>query len=407
MPMVPDPPEEARIPPTGTASGSGDVPAPLGPLAPVEAIPGDEQQGPQEGVALCLSGGGSRAMLFHAGALLRLNELGALGSLQRVSSVSGGSITAGVLARAWSDLDFGADGRSPALQSLVVDPLRSLARQSIDIRAWLIGTLLPGSSPARQYAAALDRHLYHGARLGDLPDAPRFVFNSTNMASGVLWRFSKPYMADYLVGKVPRPEIPLSLAVAASGAFPPFFSPLRLPVELSAYEPGDYELGTAEYRRRPALGDGGIYDNLGLETAWKRYRTILVSDGGGILRPQPSPPGDLIFQTIRLTSLIDRQVRALRKRMLIDGYVAGIRQGTYWGIRSDITHYRAAGTLDCPEPLTTKLADVATRLTRLPDVTIDRLINWGYAIADAAMRSFVLRDADPPAAFPYPEVGVG
>ena len=29
------------------------------------------------------------------------------------------------------------------------------------------------------------------------------------------------------------------------------------------------------------LADGGVYDNLGLETAWKRYQTILISDGGG------------------------------------------------------------------------------------------------------------------------------
>ena len=47
----------------------------------------------EAGMALCLSGGGYRAMLFHAGCLWRLNELGLLSSLKRVSSVSGGSIT--------------------------------------------------------------------------------------------------------------------------------------------------------------------------------------------------------------------------------------------------------------------------------------------------------------------------
>ena len=31
------------------------------------------------------------------------------------------------------------------------------------------------------------------------------------------------------------------------------------------------------------LSDGGVYDNLGLETVWKRYQTVLVSDGGGKL----------------------------------------------------------------------------------------------------------------------------
>ena len=46
------------------------------------------------GTALCLSGGGFRATLFHLGALRRLNETGVLAKLDTVSSVSGGSIMA-------------------------------------------------------------------------------------------------------------------------------------------------------------------------------------------------------------------------------------------------------------------------------------------------------------------------
>jgi NTE family protein len=41
-------------------------------------------------VALALSGGGYRAMMFHVGAMYRLNEKGLLGTLTRISSVSGG-----------------------------------------------------------------------------------------------------------------------------------------------------------------------------------------------------------------------------------------------------------------------------------------------------------------------------
>jgi NTE family protein len=83
-------------------------------VAPVEALPGEGANVPERGIALCLSGGGYRAMLFHTGAIWRLVELGLLGSgnqvvrspdgtsrvvgtLQRISSVSGGSLTAGVL----------------------------------------------------------------------------------------------------------------------------------------------------------------------------------------------------------------------------------------------------------------------------------------------------------------------
>jgi predicted acylesterase/phospholipase RssA len=55
-------------------------------------------------VGLCLSGGGYRAMIYHVGALIRLNELGFLPKLREVASVSGGSITAGMLAVAWPKL---------------------------------------------------------------------------------------------------------------------------------------------------------------------------------------------------------------------------------------------------------------------------------------------------------------
>ncbi|MGH3016043.1 MAG: patatin-like phospholipase family protein, partial [Gaiellaceae bacterium] len=46
----------------------------------------------RKGVALCMSGGGYRAALFHLGALRRLNELGLLSRIDTFTAVSGGSI---------------------------------------------------------------------------------------------------------------------------------------------------------------------------------------------------------------------------------------------------------------------------------------------------------------------------
>ena len=45
-------------------------------------------------------------MLFHTGVLRRLNDGGYLPSIDRISSVSGGSITAGTLGLNWSKLTF-------------------------------------------------------------------------------------------------------------------------------------------------------------------------------------------------------------------------------------------------------------------------------------------------------------
>jgi NTE family protein len=43
----------------------------------------------------------------------------------------------------------------------------------------------------------------------------------------------------------------------------------------------------------------------------------------------------------------------------------------------------------------------------MDDALQERLINWGYAISDAAMRRWVDPQAQPPAGFPYPAAGLG
>jgi NTE family protein len=392
------------------------------PAAPVVWLASDRHRPPEDGLGLALSGGGTRAMMFHAGALLRLYEMGLFPDLRRISGVSGGSIAAGVLARAWSDLPAPGAGidRSAAFMSAVVEPLREFARQRTDVFAWLRGTFTPGSSPVQRLADVLDKHLYHGTMLADLPDdPPRFVCNSTNLATGVLWRFSKPYMADYRLGRVMEPDVRLAVAVAASSAFPPFFSPLKLRVDPALYKEDDTSDGEgsnpadqlSRFRELPHLADGGVYDNLALETVWKRYRDVLVSDGGGGYSDDARPPTDLIVQTVRVMKTIDRQVRALRRSLLIRSYQEppgpgpGGRRGAYWGVRTDIADYRVAAALPCPAARTAQLASEPTRLWRMKELTQQRLVNWGYAVADAAVRAHY-RKADPPTGFPYPKAKV-
>ncbi len=358
----------------------------------------------QPGLALCLSGGGYRAMLFHLGALWRLNELGFLPRLDRVSSVSGGSITAGALGHGWSRLDLDERGIAGEFVAAVVDPVRGLAGRTIDIPVVLLGALLPGSIGDR-LAGSYARHLFGDSTLQDLPDRPRFVFNATNLQSGVLWRFSKPFMADYRVGTVERPTVRLAVAVAASSAFPPVLSPVRPKLELDDYASGQGTLTGEEYRRRPMLTDGGVYDNLGLETAWKRYATVLVSDGGGQYQPQPNVKANWLLQTRRVIGTIDSQVRSLRKRQVIGGLAVGAREGAYWSIWSEVADFRLADAIDAPDPRAKELAHLSTRLKKLDARTQERLVNWGYAICDTAIRKHV-QPGTPPTGLPYPEAGI-
>jgi NTE family protein len=361
---------------------------------------------PDDGIGFCLSGGGYRAMLFHVGAIWRLYEASLLKKIQRISSVSGGSITAGVLALKWNQLSFDPINIMSDFVPLVVSPIRALAEKTINVKTIILGVVLPGRV-SDMVAKAYDRYLYNGATLQDSPDSPRFVINATNVQSGALWRFSRPYARDYRVGEITNPKIRIAQAVAASSAFPPVLSPFEFRFEDSVFTPNSgYDLQQKPFTSRVILTDGGVYDNLGLETVWKRYKTIFVSDGGGKLKPEEDPKNDWARHSYRILDLIDNQVRSLRKIQLIDSYKSGMRKGAYWGIRTNIADYNLVDSLNCPYDLTTNLANIPTRLKRINKNIQERIINWGYAVCDAALRKHVEPLLKKPLDFPYPETGV-
>ncbi len=370
---------------------------------PIHEIPGDADNKIEDGIALCLSGGGYRAMVFHVGVLWRLNETGLLSKIDRFSTVSGGSITAGILAQRWSDLDF-TDGVARNFVDTFVTPVRKMAATSVDVGAVALGSLLPGTVSER-VIKAYRKHLFGKATLQDLPDNPRFVFNATNLESGVLFRFSKPYVADYRVGRILNPDIDLATVVAASSAFPPVLSPCTLNLKNQKWETEEgNDLTGPDYRHELKLTDGGVYDNLGLETAWKRYKTILVSDAGGHVDADPDPGSDWLRGTARVLKLVDNQVRSLRKRQVIDALEADTRDGMYIGIRSDVADFPVA-VLKASHSKSLELADLPTRLDEMRDDVQERLINWGYIVCDAGLRSHVLADelaSTPATALPYP-----
>ena len=324
-----------------------DPQRPAGPASPVKQTPQDGAAVLKNAIGLCLSGGGYRAMVFHLGTLWRLAETGYLTKIDRISSVSGGSITAGVLALHWNALKLDPVGELKKVVMLV----RDLASHTIDVGSVLEGVFGPGTV-SQKIQQAYDDRLFHGATLQDLPDdPPRFVINATNVQSTVLWRFSKPFMADWRVGQVLNPRIPLSVAVAASSAFPPVLSPTEL--DLTKYgcvfEPNSGgDLQKEPYISKAILSDGGVYDNMGLETVWKQYGTVFVSDAGGHVEAEEDPHRDWARHSFRILDIIDNQVRSLRKRQVIDAFKGGQRKGAYWGIRTNIADYKVATPLNCP-----------------------------------------------------------
>lgn len=386
-------------------------------LTPVSTeAPGEPM--PKKGIGLCLSGGGYRAMLFHLGVIWRLAELGylgsderagkygELGSLKRVSSVSGGSITAGMLGLAWDKLDVDAPGLTERFRKLVATPIQDFASKStVTIFSGLAAIVV--SSVNRRVVRLYRKRLFGDATLQNLPESPDFVINTTNLQSGVLWSFSKRAARDWRVGRIDEPRDTIAKVVGASSAFPPFLSPARF-----KYKEKDFVAGSGDglqgppFTTRPLLTDGGVYDNLGLETVFKHYKTVICSDAGSDLAAQKKVPGDWVLQGYRVVKTINNQVRSLRKRILLTSLVEHERHGTYWSMRTDIRKYPADNKLPCPYDRTQELANIATDLAAKDQTTQRRLINWGYALCDAGIRSWVEDGLPPPDDFPFPAEGV-
>lgn len=367
---------------------------------------------------LALSGGGYRAMLFHVGALWRLHELGILQDVETISSVSGGSITAGVLAlqldRIQSDVIDGK--RTDCFRKLVAEPLVQLAQTTIDDDA-IFQSLVSPKSAGNVLEAFYRGHLFGDARMGETPASPAFVFQATNLHTGSVWSFSRDWMGDPQVLYADSNDVPLSSAVAASSSFPPVLSPFLLDGKERSWieaphdaavsnsreagDAGERERGggiaavaspevLASLRERVLLTDGGVADNLAIEGIWYSRNTLLISDGGANPIAVEDPPTNWLGQLVHIIELIHAQPAQLRYRSLLDGFRAlrtekEARDGAYWALGKALPcHWDVAfsRSVRADPGVIKRLSSVSTRLAALTVRQAHELINLGYHLTD-------------------------
>lgn len=374
------------------------------------AIPLTSDRGTKEELkdelALCLSGGGYRAMLFHTGVLWYLNDAKYLPKLDRISSVSGGSLTAGVLAMQWNRLTFQNDVATN-FADLVVKPVRKIAATTIDAGAIIRGALTPFTSIGDRIIKRYRDVVFGDAQLEQLPDRPVFVINASNVQTGSLFRFTKKYIADYRIGVINNPKRSLAEAVAASSAFPPVLSPSTLKFRHEEWsELNAEEAGKKPFTENVVLTDGGVYDNMGLENPWKKCKRLIVSDAGGQFQPEADQPHDFARHSIRVNSLIDNQVRSLRRRQIVTAFDKTTEigkndphSGVFFAMWTPASKF-TTNSLQFDEQRGLDLAKTPTRLAELKPELQNRIINYGYAMAERAIRTYFDPKALAPAKLP-------
>jgi NTE family protein len=133
---------------------------------------------------------------------------------------------------------------------------------------------------------------------------------------------------------------------------------------------------------------------------------VIASDGGAPFHKAARLRTNVFSQSLRTTFTINDHVGRLRRRTLVHELETGQRLGALWTISTTMDRYDAPGLLPCRDPAVHALAAIKTRLRRVPREVQHRLINWGYASADAGIRTYVERSLAPPTAFPY-DGGIG
>lgn len=356
--------------------------------------------------ALCLSGGGYRAAIFHLGAMLRLQERDELARIDLFSAVSGGSIVLAWLASRYlagrNHTGEGFDewcGRCD-FRAEVIEPFRAIAARDLRSLAvfatWPWNWLWP-STRVRMLERGYKRFLGE-LRLADLPGSPAFVFCATDLSFGCNWEFSARRVGDFQAGYLRgHGALSLATAVAASSCFPPLFGPLRLPVVAGDFSGG--KQSGSELLDHIELSDGGVYDNMATEPALKRCTRILVSDAGA---PFAFEAGrHYLRRLLRYAAVIGNQAVALRKRLFHAGRAAGDFEGAYWHLGEERDAGADGYSLGLCRDL---LARVRTDLDRFTAPEFEVLVNHGYFSCEAGLLADgMAADGDPPTAWPFPD----
>lgn len=366
-------------------------------------------------IGLSLSGGGVRAVAFHAGVLKWLAKSEkAMEQVVYISSVSGGSLFVGLILSEnklhWPTSEEYLQHILPSVRTLLTE--KSL--QSTAVRNLL---LMPSNwkyllSRANVLAKTIESLWGVAATMSDLPTSPLWSINGTTGEDGLRFRIKGAFLGDYGTGYTTIPELRLSTAMAISAAFPIGIGPLCLHTEgltWSKRRSWDTTEKVENYvppYRTLHLYDGGLYDNLGIEPLFDAGRQemktqemvkidkLVVSDAGPPLDKKEIPSLLSPFRLKRLIDIALSQVRALRVRSFVNFIRTHPGAGMYLRVGEDavsaicrlgrpgshvVEQLMASHWLSSEEA--TQAAHYPTTLRRMRARDFDLLVQHGYETA--------------------------
>ena len=230
-------------------------------------------------IGIALSGGGIRATIFHLGLFKWLAENNLMETVKCISSVSGASLCVGLI----YSYNFLKWPTSKEFRTTVLPSIeKTLLSKDLQFSALSRLIISPAywNKKVNIVAKSLESRWGIHGNLSDLTGNVKWYINCTTYETGKRFYFCKEKMGDYKIGYVEKPDIPLSDVMAASAGFPVLIGPYSLQTGNYHWNPGEY----SKPEWKPPHGilhlwDGGVYDNLGLESIYKFDNGGTLTDG--------------------------------------------------------------------------------------------------------------------------------
>ncbi|WP_354686357.1 patatin-like phospholipase family protein [Cupriavidus necator] len=303
-----------------------------------------------ERIGLALSGGGLRAMVFHAGVLRWLAQKEQLEQVSAISSVSGGTLITGLVLR----LNGWRWPNSHTYLHVVLPKIRELLTTvCLERKARALLLYRPDNwrflfSRANVLAMAMDRAWDIDITLDQLDPSPAWSINGTTAETGRRFRFKEERCGDYELGYAAAKNFTVAQAMAASAAYPLLIGPLRIDAAGMEWfkRPSwggteSHELAVSSAYRTLHIIDGGVYDNLGMEPFFdignqslKGVDHLIVSDAGAVLERTALPAQWRLRRLSRILEISMDQARALRVRPFVNAILKDRSVGRYYQIGS-------------------------------------------------------------------------
>ena len=380
-------------------------------------------------IGLALSGGGFRASIFHLGVIRRLEELGIMKYVHKISAVSGGSIIAAYyviemekrLRQRREDLADNPDQLDEVRLQIfeeIADCFFQALNHNLRSRAMVFGpfyhpilflkSLWPSCSRSDIMQKEYDKWFYRDDTLDHLPSVtlrdndarseeeksslfltgPEVVLNTTSLLTGERIGFSRdPVSRLQELHRVNQNTLKLSKVVGASSGVPGLFPPTTIW--------GD------------RLVDGGVADNQGIDalvgvdrlldseessvTDCDDFDVLLVSDASGQMEPVHRQ-GNRTFAVMgRTFSIFQFQLRRKMLKLLRLWQRNDSSSREFAFVHLFLNLKDRSNTPRVPSEYIPALGGIRTDLDQFSFIEREVLMYHGYTLIDAQIQKYCER----------------